>query len=59
MDLQETAKRAQEDGNGVQIQDSNATGEPAVKKLKLADEASKETTAPRPRVKGVAPIKPE
>ncbi|KAL2271081.1 hypothetical protein VTJ83DRAFT_452 [Remersonia thermophila] len=58
MDLPEIAKRPQEDSNGVYSQDVSAISEPAAKKLKL-DEASKETTAPRPRVKGVAPIKPE
>ncbi|KAK4129470.1 FMN-linked oxidoreductase [Parathielavia appendiculata] len=62
----ETVKRPQEEANAAAIANVNGTnGERALKRMRLEDSSSAaqdaaETTAtPRPRVKGVAPIKRE
>lgn len=60
MDSQETTKRPQEEALSDPIDPGGASiNEPAAKKMKI--DASEDAThdAPRPRVKGVAPIKAE
>lgn len=66
MEPQDTVKRPQEEleANGASREHTTvANGEPSPKRLKLdgTPEASQDATqkAPRPRVKGVAPIKEE
>ncbi|KAL2262160.1 hypothetical protein VTK26DRAFT_2271 [Humicola hyalothermophila] len=57
MEPQETGKRPQEGSNGAPNEPQNDTGgEPALKRVKLDDGLR---GAPRPRVKGIAPIKEE
>jgi hypothetical protein len=61
MESQETVKQPQEEGNGVSNKHQNDTNqEPALKRMKL-DDTSKDASqkTPRPRVKGIAPIKEE
>ncbi|KAL2015702.1 hypothetical protein VTK56DRAFT_5003 [Thermocarpiscus australiensis] len=66
MESLEPAKRPQEEANGGPMEDVNYTnGEPALKRMKMDEpsqvSASTDATQkpPRPRVKGVAPIKEE
>lgn len=67
MEPQETAKRPQEEVDGTGSETANGSnGEPAAKKLKidepapvLVDVVDAPQEAPKPRPKGVAPIKQE
>jgi len=66
MDSQETVKRPTEETNGLSHHENGPGDEPAPKRVKLdtaLDAAQKlsrvATKQPRPRAKGVAPIKQE
>jgi tRNA-dihydrouridine synthase 3 len=64
MDSQETVKRPQEEVNRASNGNANGSnGEPAPKRMRLEDPSPASQNGvkatPRPRVKGVAPIKPE
>ncbi|KAJ4297057.1 tRNA-dihydrouridine synthase 3 [Collariella sp. IMI 366227] len=64
MEPHETVKRTQEEANGAPMDNHNgANGEPALKKVKVNEPspASEDgaQNAPRPKAKGVAPIKQE
>ncbi|KAL2139319.1 hypothetical protein VTI28DRAFT_5333 [Corynascus sepedonium] len=63
MEPQEAAKRSQDEANGSMEHENNSHGEPAPKKIRIDDRPSTPDdpakATPRPRVKGVAPIKAE